>query len=59
MNTRNGKCGKAFGFDLRCGGGRVTALEKTKTKPAQRNAEVVDEVWSGRAVLILKGGATE
>jgi len=27
--------------------------------PAQRNAEVVDEAGSGRAVLILKGGATE
>ena len=34
-------------------------LTYTKSNPAQRSAEVVDEARSGRAVLILKGGATE
>ena len=31
----------------------------TKTRNAQRKAEVVDEALSARAALFLKGGATE
>ena len=57
--------------ELRCGaaGGRIsrTAIsaaaplagrgsEKTKSKPAQRRDEVVDESRSDRAVLVLEGG---
>ena len=38
---------------------REVPLTYTKSNPAQRSAEVVDEARSGRAVLILKGGATE
>ena len=33
--------------------------KKQNRSPAQRSAEVVDEARSDRAVLILKGGATE
>ena len=43
--------------------GRIEAAvrreEKQNQNAAQRNAEVVNEAWSGRAVLILEGGATK